>query len=135
MKTITLVVSILLGYCIIQLIILLLFFHFHNLPEKETREMRELRERMEMEGVKITFTKGRLDIEYDGCIARFGGELCVDGFYAYANSLTWIKWNHCKGHAQEEDRIRIMRKAQEYEGKYCKFVFLDDNDNELNLRE
>ena len=32
-------------------------------------------DRMEMDGVKITGTKGYMDIEYDGCTARFNGEL------------------------------------------------------------
>lgn len=44
--------------------------------------------------IKITGTKWYVDIEWDENIARFDGELCLDGFYANANTLTWIKWNN-----------------------------------------
>lgn len=44
-----------------------------------------------MDVIKITGTKWYVDIEYKGSIARFGGEMCVDGFYATASSLSWIK--------------------------------------------
>lgn len=44
-----------------------------------------------MDSIKITGTKWYVDIEYKGSIARFDGEMCVDGFYATANSLSWIK--------------------------------------------
>ncbi len=32
-----------------------------------------------MEEIKITVTKGYVQIEYNGNIARFNGELCDDG--------------------------------------------------------
>lgn len=38
-----------------------------------------------MNEIKITGTKWYVDIEYDGNIARFDGELCIDGFYANVN--------------------------------------------------
>lgn len=44
-----------------------------------------------MDNIKITGTKWYVDIEYKGSITRFDGEMCVDGFYAAANSLSWIK--------------------------------------------
>lgn len=44
-----------------------------------------------MDSIKITGTKWYVDIEYKGNIARFDGEMCVDGFYATASSLSWIK--------------------------------------------
>ena len=138
MEIFMIVIFFMLSCSIIQLVFLLVLFHFQKSSKKEKRKLRELKElgdRMEMDGVKITGTKGYMDIEYDGCTARFNGELCVDGFYAYASSLTWIKWNNCKGHVAEEDKIKIMHKAQEYESKYFRYIFLDDNDNELNLLE
>lgn len=39
-----------------------------------------------MKEIKITGTKWYVDIEYKENIARFGGEMCVDGFYATVNS-------------------------------------------------
>lgn len=44
-----------------------------------------------MKEIKITGTKWYVDIEYKENIARFGGEMCVDGFYATVNSISWIK--------------------------------------------
>lgn len=46
-----------------------------------------------MDSIKITGTKWYVDIEYKGSIARFDGEMCVDGFYATASSLSWIKFS------------------------------------------
>lgn len=40
-----------------------------------------------MEEIKITGTKGYVQIEDNGNIARFNGELCDDGFYAKADSI------------------------------------------------
>lgn len=44
-----------------------------------------------MNEIKITGTKWYVEIECDGNIARFDGELCIDGFCAKANTLMWIK--------------------------------------------
>lgn len=49
--------------------------------------------RIDMDSIKITGTKWYVDIEYKGSIARFDGEMCVDGFYAAASSLSWIKFS------------------------------------------
>ena len=43
-----------------------------------------------MREIKITGTKWYVDIEYKENIARFGGEMCVDGFYATVNRISWI---------------------------------------------
>ncbi len=82
-----------------------------------------------MNEIKITGTKWYVDIEYDGNIARFDGELCIDGFYANANAMTWI--NH-KGSAIEEDKIRLIHNVQKNVNKQkFKVFFVDDNGNEL----
>lgn len=44
-----------------------------------------------MNEIKITGTNGYVDIEYEGNIARFNGDMCIDGFYANINSISWIK--------------------------------------------
>lgn len=74
-----------------------------------------------MNEIKITGTKWYVDIEYDGNIARFDGELCIDGFYANANTMKWI--NH-KGSAIEEDKIRLINNVKKYVSKQKFKVFL-----------
>lgn len=82
-----------------------------------------------MNEIKITGTKWYVEIEYDGNIARFAGELCIDGFYAEANTLRWKKH---KGNAVEEDKIRLIRNVQKYVSKQkFKVIFVDNNGNEL----
>lgn len=81
-----------------------------------------------MNEIKITGTKWYVEIEYDGNIARFDGELGIDGFYAEANTLRWIKH---KGNAIEEDKIRLIHNVQKYVNKQkFKVFFDDDNGNE-----
>lgn len=82
-----------------------------------------------MNEIKITGTKWYVDIEYDGNIARFDGELCIDGFYANANTMKWI--NH-KGSAIEEDKVRLIHNVIKNVNKQkFKVLFVDDNGNEL----
>lgn len=82
-----------------------------------------------MNEIKITGTKWYVDIEYDGNIARFDEELCLDGFYANATAMTWIKH---KGSVIEEDKIRLIHNVKKNinEQKF-KVFFVDDNGNEL----
>jgi hypothetical protein len=40
--------------------------------------------------MKITGTRGCIDIEHDGKTARFSGEMCIDGFAAIASSMKWL---------------------------------------------
>ncbi len=40
--------------------------------------------------MKITGTRGYIDIEYDGKTARFSGDMCIDGFAAIANTMKWL---------------------------------------------
>lgn len=82
-----------------------------------------------MNEIKITGTKWYVEIEYDGNIAAFDGELGIDGFYEKVNTLTWIKH---KGNAVEEDKIRLIRNVQKYVSKQkFKVIFVDNNVNEL----
>lgn len=46
-----------------------------------------------MDKVKISGTKWYVDIEIQGNIARFSGEMGIDGFYAEINTMSWIKCN------------------------------------------
>ena len=75
--------------------------------------------------MKVTGTKGYGQIEDDnGNIARFDGEACLGSFYAYADSVRWIR--HA-GEATDQDRLDLIYKATRY-GKNCgkKVLFFDD---------
>ena len=85
-----------------------------------------------METVKISGTKRYVDIEYKGQIARFGGDLCLDGFAATASSMSWVR--HI-GSLLDGEQQEIMRAAYEYSktNKKCRIRFYDDNGNELRF--
>jgi hypothetical protein len=40
--------------------------------------------------MKITGTKCYVDIEHNGKVARFWGDLCLHGFSAIANTMEWL---------------------------------------------
>ena len=88
--------------------------------------------------VKVTGTKGYVQIEDDnGNIARFDGEVCLGRFYAYADSVRWIR--HA-GEATDKDRLNLIYQATRY-GKNCgeKILFFDDDgkvlfETELGLK-
>lgn len=77
-----------------------------------------------MEIVKISGTKWYVDIEYKGQIARFEGDLCLDGFAAVMSSMSWIKHIGplCDGEQQE-----LMRAAYEHSktNKKCRVRFYE----------
>ena len=77
--------------------------------------------------MNITGTKGYVQIEDDdGTIARFDGETCLGGFYAYADAVHWIRH---KGGATDEDRLKLIYKATEYgKNNHIKVLFFDNND-------
>ena len=82
-----------------------------------------------MEEIKITGTKGYVQIEDNGNIARFNGELCDDGFYAKADSIQWVRH---KGVAADKDRIDLICKVTKYvKGHDFKVLFYDENNNLL----
>lgn len=82
-----------------------------------------------MKEIKITGTKWYVDIEYEGNIARFDGELGNNGFYARKDSVTWI----ChKGFVTDESREEFIRKVQKNRTKFP--VFFVDEKGELFSR-
>lgn len=85
-----------------------------------------------METVKISGTKCYVDIEYKGQIARFGGDLCLDGFAATASSMSWVR--HI-GSLRDGEQQEIMRAAYEYSktNKKCHVRFYDDGNNEIKF--
>ena len=88
--------------------------------------------------MKVTGTKGYVQVEDDnGNIARFDGEVCLGSFYAYADSVRWIR--HA-GEAADQDRLDLIYQATRY-GKNCgeKVLFFDDDgkvlfETELGLK-
>ena len=79
-----------------------------------------------MKEIKITGTKWYMDVECDGNIARFSGELGDNGFYADANSVMWIRHS---GFATDESRVELIRDVQETDSEVA--VFFVDKSGEL----
>jgi len=71
--------------------------------------------------VKITGTRSYIDIENNGKIARFFGELCIDGFAAIASTMKWLP-PYDKQLVTEYDRISLMREV---------ITELKDNENKV----
>ena len=67
-----------------------------------------------MEDIRITGTKWYVDIEYKENIARFDGEMCVNGFYATVDSLSWIKH---KGNIDEDEVPNLIKAVRKYNKK------------------
>ena len=81
-----------------------------------------------MKEIKITGTKWYVDIEYKENIARFGGEMCVDGFYATVNSISWIKH---QGYIEKNvltELIKAVRKQDK--NSSFKIEFVNDDGSE-----
>lgn len=84
-----------------------------------------------MDSINITGTKWYVDIEYKGSIARFDGEMCVDGFYATASSLSWIKYSREIIAADLPQLIDAVRKYNK-KNKF-KVFFCNDDGSEYKL--
>ena len=81
-----------------------------------------------MKEIKITGTKWYVDIEYKENIARFGGEMCVDGFYATVNSISWIKHQGYIEKNELTELIKAVRKQNK--NSSFKIEFVNDDGNE-----
>ena len=73
-----------------------------------------------MKEIKITGTKWYVDIEYKENIARFGGEMCVDGFYATVNSISWIK--HQEYIEKNDRKIVLTDRGREVLNEYMTII-------------
>ena len=79
--------------------------------------------------MKITGTKSYIQVEDDsGNIARFDGEVCLNGFYAVADSICWLKH---QGEVTDEDRVQLIYKATQYGRDYDIKVLFFDHDNKV----
>lgn len=75
--------------------------------------------------IKITGTKWYVDVEYKENVARFDGEMCVDGFYAIASSVSWLKH---KGVIMQDDLYHLVKAVVRYNKKnpFKVYFFNDD---------
>mgnify|MGYP000118704475 CR=1 FL=1 len=81
-----------------------------------------------MNKIKSTGTKWYIDIEYEGNIARFDGEMCTDGFYANTNAISWIKY---QGNVDKFELSKLINAVQEYnKNNKFKIYFVNDDGNE-----
>ena len=85
-----------------------------------------------METVKISGTKWYIDVEYKGQIARFGGDICLDGFAATVSSMSWVR--HI-GSPHDGEKEELMRAVYKYSktNKKSRVRFYDDNGDELKF--
>jgi len=78
-----------------------------------------------MNNIRITGTKWYVKVEYGDCIARFDGEMCVDGFYAIASSISWIK--HIGSITQDEVATLIEAVMHFNKKNAFKVYFVNDD--------
>jgi hypothetical protein len=73
--------------------------------------------------MKITGTRGNIDVEYEGKIARFDGELGMKGFYAITNTMRWLPPHNYIIITEEERNVLIKAVLEESEGKEFQIFF------------
>lgn len=74
---------------------------------------------------KITGTKWYVDVEVNGNIARFNGEMGLKGFYAVINSFSWVR--HIG--KSDDSELQNIVKAVRYANKKNKFkIYFINND-------
>lgn len=63
--------------------------------------------------MKITGTKWYVDIEHNGKVARFWGDLCLREFTAIANTMEWIspQINNEVGDNERAEFIKEVKKS------------------------
>ena len=83
--------------------------------------------------MKITGTKGYIDIEHNGKTARFSGDMCIDGFAAIASTMKWISLNE-RFPVTEQERLDLMRAVrEEVKNNQYKVFFTDDKYGDLEF--
>jgi hypothetical protein len=79
----------------------------------------------------VCSSKGTVDIEYDGKVARFSGELGIVGFKAIANSMKWLspKNNSPVSHAERKKWIDAINEY--YAKSKDRIIFVDNSGKEI----
>ena len=73
--------------------------------------------------MKITGTRGNIDVECYGKIARFDGELGMKGFYAVAQTMRWLP-PHDNITVTDEERSALVKAIlKESEGREFQIFF------------
>ena len=73
--------------------------------------------------MKITGTRGDIDVEYNGKTARFDGELGMKGFYAISKSMRWLPpYDHLIVTEEEIDAL-VAAVLKESEGREFQIFF------------
>jgi hypothetical protein len=81
--------------------------------------------------MKFRYRQGNVDIEHDGKIARFWGDLCNVGFAAIASTMEWLSPNSSEP-VSETERNEFMKAVNEHFANVKDRVFfVDDNGKEL----
>lgn len=76
--------------------------------------------------MKMTGTRGYIDIEHDGKTARFSGDMCIDGFAAIMSSMRWLP-PYENVPVTEKECLSLMRAVRE-EVKNSKYKVFFTND-------
>ena len=82
--------------------------------------------------MKIVFTsKESIDIEYEGKVARFSGELGIVGFRAKADSMKWVTPQNDNSISPAERKRWIDEINRYYVKSKDRIFFLDSNGKEI----
>jgi len=73
--------------------------------------------------MRITGTRGNIDVEYGERVARFDGELGKKGFYAIEKTMRWLPPNDHIIVSEEEKAALVKAVLKESEGKDFKIYF------------
>lgn len=101
---------------------------FFDIFKKKLAGILNMLSSKEEKQMKITGTKWYVDIEYNENIARFNGELCIDGFCARGDSVAWLKH---KGIADDNERLKLIKNVIEYsrKNKFKVYFIHEDGSN------
>ena len=73
--------------------------------------------------MKIIGTRGDIDVEYNGKVARFDGELGMKGFYAIAKTIRWLPPHEHLVVTEEERNALVTAVLKESEGREFQIFF------------
>ena len=83
--------------------------------------------------MKITGTRGYIDIEHDGKTARFSGDMCIDGFAAIASTMKWLS-PHENLLVTTEERLKLMKSVRkEVKDNKYKVFFTNEKYEDLEF--
>jgi len=75
--------------------------------------------------MKFSGTRGHIEIEDGGKTAWFGGEMGIDGFYAFKSSMRWLPPYDDLPVSESDLAILIEKVEQELRDSEHKIFFVD----------